>query len=183
MLIQSANKAVQLDAQDAFAHHALGHAYAMQGQIDQSLSALERGVELSPNDPMANGCYAMQLAASARSAEAIEVIDHAMAISPDDPWQHRFALVRARAHFAATEYPSSEEWALRSLQLRPTSGAFLHSVAAPALGDGLDRAKQRVLDARQPLPPLAGIEQGFKRSTDLDYVNRLLEGLKRAGFE
>jgi TolB-like protein len=185
VLIQSANKAVQLDSQDAFAHHALGHAYAVQGQVDQSLGALQRGVELSPNDPMANGCYAMQLAASARTEEALKVIDHATAISPEDPWQHRFALVRARAHFAAANYPISEQWALRSLQLRPTTGAFLHSVAAPALGDGLDRARSRTDDARmtRALPPLAGVENSFKQTTDASYVARLIDGLRQAGFE
>jgi tetratricopeptide (TPR) repeat protein len=184
-LIQAADKAVQLDAQDAFAHHALGHAYAMQGQIEPSLEALARGVELAPNDPMANGCYAMQLAASARAAEALEVIGRVMAISPEDPWQHRFTLVRARAHFVNAEYPDSEEWAMRSLQLRPTQGAFLHSVAAPAMGDGLERAKERTEQgrARQPLPPLAGIRKSFLRATDPEYVDRLVEGLRRAGFE
>lgn len=184
-MIGAANKAVQLDARDAFAHHALGHAYAIQGQIDDSLNALARGVELAPNDPMANGCYAMQLAASARADEAQAVIAHAMALSPEDPWLHRFALVKARAHFAAAQYPDSEEWALRSQQLRPSSGAFFHSVAAPALGSGLDRARQRVEDARAqgPLAPLPRIEQGFRRSTDPDYVGRLLNGLRRAGFE
>jgi TolB-like protein len=185
MMIQAANQAVQLDARDAFAHHALGHAYAMQGQIDQALKALARGVELTPNDAMANGCYAMQLAASARSTEALTVIDHATDISPDDPWLHRFALVRARAYFAAGDYPSAEEWALRSQQLKPNMGATLHSIAAPALGDGLERATQRTSELRnqRPLPPLAMVERGFSRSTDPGYLSRLLEGLRRAGFQ
>jgi len=185
LIVEAANRAIELDPQDAFAHHALGHAYAMQGQIQESLDALERGVELSPNDAMANGCYAMQLAASAMADQALAVVDHAMTISPDDPWQHRFALVRARAHFAAAAYSDAETWALRSLQLKPNSGAMLHSIAAPALDAGLDRARERTeqMQARGPLPPLARIEQGFTRSTDPDYVARLLEGLSRAGFQ
>ena len=37
--------------------------------------------------------------------------------------------------------------------------------------------------AERTLPPLAGIEQSFKRSTEPNYVARLIDGLSRAGFE
>jgi hypothetical protein len=62
---------------------------------------------------------------------------------------------------------------------------MFHSVSAPALSDGLERAKRRVVEAQaqQPLPPLAGFEQGLRRNTDAEYVDRLFEGLRRAGLE
>ena len=72
-----------MDAQDAFAHHALGHAYAIQGQIEPALLALERGVELAPNDPMANACYAMQLAASGRVPSGVGSL-HALSLLAGD---------------------------------------------------------------------------------------------------
>ncbi len=184
LLIREAGAAVQLDPQDSFAHHALGHAYAIQGQIDLALSALERGVELGPHNAMANSCYGMQLASANRGDEAIPYADHAMAISPNDPWQHRFALVRARGHFANAQYAEAEDWSLRSLQLRPGTGAFLHSVASPALAGEIERATQRVDEARErsTIAPLGAIQAGFAAQTHAEYLSRLIEGLRLAGF-
>ncbi len=184
-LLKNATEAVQLDPNDAFAHHALGHAHGINGLVEESLRAFARGVELGPNNAMARGCYGMQLAASNLSAEALEQVTQAMALSPNDPWQHRFALVQSRAHFAGANYSDSETWALRSNQLKPSFGAFLHSVAAPAMLGDVERAQERVDQARaaNPLPPLANIRQNFSRLGHPDYVARLVTGLSRSGFE
>jgi hypothetical protein len=145
---------------------------------------LQRGVELNPNDAMANGCLGMQLASSNRSAEALVAIKHAMAISPNDPWSHRYALGLARAHFAASDYVQAEGWAMRSLQLKPGNGAFLHSVASPALLGEIDRAQARTETGKEygPLPALSGIKASFLRSTHPEYVERLVRGLRLGGF-
>lgn len=184
-LVKEAETAVALDPMDAFAHHALGHAYAMTGRVPESLDALARGVELNPSDAMANGCYAMQLAASNHPADAIRHVEYAMRISPKDPWLHRFAIVMARAYFAAGDYAQSETWAVRSQQLRPSMPALWHSVAAAALGGRIEVAQARTQQAaaQGQLPPLSVVERNLSRSTDAGYVARLIEGLRLGGFE
>ena len=182
-LIKSAQTAVELDPQDGFAHHALGHAYSMMGQVDNSLAALARGVELLPSDPMANGCYGMQLAASNRPAEAIAAVEKAIALSPKDPWMHRFALVRARASFAAEDYEGTKQWALRSYQLRPSPWAVFHAAAASAYLGELDEARQRIAESSLPLPSLENLRTSLARSTDAAYIERLAAGLTLAGYQ
>ena len=62
-------------------------------------------------------------------------------------------------------------------------GAFLHSVAAPALNNDVSRASARLSDAPFPaLPELVNVERNFKRSTDSGYVDLLVSGLRSAGM-
>ena len=184
-MASAAEKAMALDASDAFSHHALGHAYQRAGRTDEALAAFARGVELAPFDAMANGCYGMQLAASNRPDEAIDAASHAMSLSPEDPWSHWFALAIARAHYAAGQYGDARAWADRSTQLKPTPGAMFHSIAATAMLGEVENARQRVETVRggRPLPTLSMLRQGFSVTTEADYVARLMEGLRIAGFD
>ena len=181
-----AEKAVQLDAGDAFAHHALGHAYGMANRSDDSIRAMERGIQLNPNDAMAQGCFGMALAAAARSEEAISAIEVAMSLSPDDPWMYWFTLVLARAHFAASDYSTSKQWAERSGQIEPNFPAFLHATSSEAHLGEVEQARERVIAWRQNrwMPPsLDMLEASFRANTEADYTTRLFNGLRMADFE
>jgi TolB-like protein/tetratricopeptide (TPR) repeat protein len=184
-MLEYANKAINADANDAFAHHALGHAYGVVNRRDDSINALARGVELNPNDAMASACYGMQLAAANRPQQAKEAVEHAISLSPQDPWMHWFTLVLARASFAAGDYEASERWAIRSIQLKPNFASFLHSVSAAAQAGKLDVARQRVIDMRAtgPLPPVDALERNFNTHTEAEYTTRLMEGLRLADFD
>lgn len=183
-LYENATRAVALDPMDAFAHHALGHAYGAQMRRDDSINALARGVELSPHDAMAWSCYGMQLAAANRPEEAIAAAEKALSLSPKDPWMHRHVLVLARASFAVGNYRKSEELALRSIQLKPNFGAMIHSIAAAAKAGDIATARQRVIDARAngPLPPIEGLEKYFSAEAESDYGMRIIDGLRLADF-
>jgi len=184
-LMDYAEKAVRLDPMDAFAHHALGHAFGVVDRNEESLRALARGVQLNPNDAMAQACYGMQLAAQNRPRESIEAVEVAMSLSPDDPWMYWYTLVLARAYFAMGDYERSEEWAIRSNQIRPNFPAFLHSVSAAAHAGRIDVARQRVVDARtfRNLPPVDTLEVSFLAHTERSYTIRLMDGLRLADFD
>lgn len=184
-LFKFADKAVRFDPRDAFAHHALGHAYGVINRTEESVIALARGVELNPSDAMAQACYGMQLAAANRPADAINAVEHAMTLSPEDPWMHWFTLVLARAYFAAEDYEFAEQWALRSNLLKPNFGALIHSISAAAQAGKLEIARQRVIDARamRALPPLDALEKNFNTHTESEYTARLMDGLRMADFD
>ena len=71
------------------------------------------------------------------------------------------------------------------MQLKPNFGAMLHTIAATAMGGDLDGAQQRTAEIRssRPLPKLSIIQRGFSSTTESDYVARLIEGLRLAGFD
>jgi TolB-like protein len=184
MMFELAERAVGLDPNDSFAHHAYGHALANRGRGEESLAALARGVELNPNDAMANACYGMQLAAANRADEAILVGERAVALSPHDPWEFRFALVLTRAYFAAANYERAQAMAIRSNALRPNQFPLIHLIAATALAGDVELAKQRAIDFRDQIlfPTVEVVVNVMSRSTDSDYVARLAEGLRLAEF-
>ncbi len=62
---------------------------------------------------------------------------------------------------------------------------MFHSIAATAMVGEVDAARQRVSAIRtnRALPPLSILKQGFSITTEADYVARLMQGLRLAGFE
>ena len=183
-LLAAAETAVALDEFGAEAHHALGHAFAMTGQPDRMIGAFALGVEFNPSDAMANNCYGAHLAFVGRGEEAIETLTRAMAISPRDPWAFEFRVSMAWAYFAIQDYEQALEWAEKSIQRGPNPMAYQVAVASSGQLGQLDRAEisLRELLRLQPDLSVAGLELFFAPA-NRDFVDRLLEGMHKAGWE
>lgn len=180
----AAEKAVSLDEFSTQAHHALGHAFAVSGQPDRSLEALHLAVELNPNNALAHNCYGNTLALVGRSDEAIAELERAMALSPRDPWGFETRVGMAWAYFARKDYEQAADWAEQSIARKPNFFAYqVATASAGQLGQG-DKA-QRPLGELLRLQPDLSVAwlKGFFGWSDPDFLDRLLEGLRKAGWE
>ncbi len=83
--LKSAQRAIEIDEKDAFAHFALGRVQMMRGEFDEAIAEIERALELNPNLSLAWYALGFVLYFADRSAEAIPHFDRAMRMSPNDP--------------------------------------------------------------------------------------------------
>ena len=179
----TAEKAVALDDQDASAHHALGHAYALSGRPDQMIAAFELGARLNPNDASANRCLGAHLAWVGRSQEAIEHLVLARTLSPRDPWTAEILLGLAWAHFGAGEFEESLDWAEQSIAQKPNALAYQVVAASAGHLGRLEQGRAAVKDVLrlQPKFSRSAIRQFFAPA-DPGFVQRLIDGLRKVGF-
>ena len=180
----AAEKAVALDEFSTQAYHALGHAFAVSGQPDRGLAALHLGLELNPNNALAHNCYGNTLALVGRSEEAIVALERAMALSPRDPWGFETRIGMAWAYFAGKDYEQAAAWAEQSIAREPSFFAYQVATASAGQLGQVDAAHTslRELLRLQPDFSIAWFE-GFFGWADPDFRNRLLEGLRKAGWE
>jgi tetratricopeptide (TPR) repeat protein len=183
-LLAAAETAVALDEFGAEAHHALGHAFAVTGQADRMIGAFALGVELNPSNAQANTCYGAHLAWVGRGEEAIEAITRAMSISPRDPRAFSYRTSMAWAYFAIQDYEHALEWAEEGIERRPNRRAYQVAVASLGQLGQLDRAEASLRELLRLEPDLsvAGLEWFFGPA-NRDFVDRLLDGLRKAGWE
>lgn len=184
--IGAAEQAIALDDRDPFAHHAMGHAYALAGQDQKSLDSFAHGIELNPSDAIANFCYGSQLAYMQQIEPAIEKFQRAMSLSPRDPWMHHFRLGMAYAYFAAADYEHAADWARQSIQRQPQPDAYVLAAASASYLGQVEAAQVSLRELRrlQPGIRLADIEQGFEAiGATPELIARLSTGLRSAGMD
>ena len=110
---ECAQRGVDLDPLDPFVNFTMGRTYWLEGDLDRSLSWLERATSLSPN--YAQGIYAQAwtelMAGTADGAR--HHVDLAMQLSPLDPLYYAMLSLRGLTHIAAGDDQVGAEWAER----------------------------------------------------------------------
>ena len=108
---RSAARSVELDPVDPFANLTMGRAFWLQGDLEGSLSWLDRSTSLSPN--YAQGFYARAWAdtISGRDLDGTENVNAAMALSPLDPFRYAMLATRALICLAHGETADGADWA------------------------------------------------------------------------
>jgi adenylate cyclase len=131
---RAAERSVELDDTDPHAQLALGHAYNLIGQWEESLAPVEAAIQLDPS--MAWGHYTRggTLAFTGRPDEAIPSLERAMRLSPHDPRTPAFYAAMGVAHFAAERYEEAVVWLQKSLQRNPEFLPAYSTLAASYAG-------------------------------------------------
>ncbi len=148
-----AARGLELDALDPFVNFTMGRSYWLEGDLDTSLSWLERAVTLSPN--YAQGIYACALteALAGQGSEGHRHCDLAMRLSPLDPLYYAFLGTHALSHIAQGQDAEAVAWAERAAR-SPGAHAIIAMIAAAAqaLAGEPDRAGAWATQVRRRSP-------------------------------
>jgi adenylate cyclase len=182
--VRFAEKAVQLDGQDAFNRYALGRALILVRRHDSAVFELGKAIELDPSFAQAHYALAMALATGGRPKEALPHIELAMRLSPQDPYFGQFLVRRAEAYLFLGRFEEAVESAEQSLREPNIQWSRWAILAASQAHLGRLEEARRSIEALQALRP--GIDLAFTRDywpiADANALEYLTEGLRRAGL-
>ena len=145
-----AERGLELDPLDPFVNFTMGRTYWLEGDLDTSLSWLERATDISPH--YAHGIYARAWteALAGKALESRDHVDLAMRLSPLDPLHYAMLATRALTHMASNEEEQAAHWAERGAR-SPGAHVLIAVIAAAAhtLAGDAARASYWVRNVRQ----------------------------------
>jgi tetratricopeptide (TPR) repeat protein len=126
-----AERGLELDPLDPFVNFTMGRTYWLEGDLERSLSWLERATTISPH--YAQGMYARAWteALSGRPQEGQLHVDLAMRLSPLDPLHYAMLGTRAFTHMAVEEDAQAAHWAEQAAR-SPGAHVLIAMIAAAA---------------------------------------------------
>src|SRR5690606_35039907 len=154
-----AERGLELDPLDPFVNFTMGRTFWLAGDLERSLTWLERATSISPN--FAQGVYARSWTETlaGRGREGRARVDLAMRLSPLDPLYYAMLGTRAFTHMAEREDVEAAEWAERAA-LTPNAHALIAmiAVAAHALAGNEARATAWAAEVRKRHPALTSVD-------------------------
>lgn len=126
-----AERGLELDPLDPFVNFTMGRTYWLEGDLETSLSWLERATDISPH--YAQGIYARAWteALAGKALDGREHVDLAMRLSPLDPLHYAMLATRALTHLASNEEEQAAHWAERGAR-SPGAHVMIGVIAAVA---------------------------------------------------
>jgi tetratricopeptide (TPR) repeat protein len=182
---RAALAATRADAEDPWAHHALGCIHLFARRFDDSVAQFETALRLNPNFSLAQCYYCVVLAYSGRALEAEEVARRALRFSPRDPLSALYYGAASYAQFARRNYEKAMQFAREAIRLRADfTGAHRVLTAAAGMAGQADTAAVALRELRRAQPDVSiawiASQMPFKLAVDLEHY---VEGFRRAGLE
>ena len=179
-----AERGVELDALDPFVNFAMGRSYWLQGDLETSLSWLERSTSVSPH--YAHGIYARAWteALAGRAQDGRRHIDLAMRLSPIDPLHYAMLATRAFTHMVLGEDVEAADWAEQAAR-SPGAHVLIAMIAtaAQSLKGDVRRAAAWAANVRERNGALT--REDFCRAFPMKsetMKSRVLQALAQFGF-
>jgi len=184
-LERAARACMSLDSQYWWCSLQLSRVYHLRAQPKEQMAALERAVSLNPSSDTAHGFLGHALSVGGRPDEAIAHLEKALRLDPTSPSKWLWFDGMSWAHFHAGRYQAAIDWAERSLQINLEDELAYRTLAASYAQLGrLDEA-QAALEEELRLEPDLSLEKvrGQLRTSDPDFLERWLDGLRKAGLK
>ena len=184
--LAAAQRAVDLDENDAWAHAVLGFVNFFAKRLDASLVACHRALRLNPNLAVAEAMLGFAYSWKGEYDHAAEHAEKAVRLSPRDTYSLG-SFSYAVAEFGAGHYEQAADWARKVTEDTPDVPAGWRYLAASlAHMKKLDEAKLAAERLRKmPLHgSLADTVRIYSRLplASADFADRVIEGLRRAGL-
>ncbi|MBV8769478.1 MAG: hypothetical protein JO094_11360 [Hyphomicrobiales bacterium] len=182
--IRLAEEAAKLDSEDPMVLTVLAAAYSIGRRVSEASPLIEKALLLNPNS-----AWTWQRSGWVKHflGEYELAIDHfkrSIRISPLDVLNFNAFFGIGCAHFGKERYQDAVVWLRKAISAR-ASATFVYRVLASALAHlgELDGARQAVATFRSAHPEvtISKIVAGLPMNPQ-DYVDRLCEGMRRAGL-
>ena len=148
-----AQRAVNLDANDAWSHMILGWVRFTQRNLDAAISECHRALDLNPNLALAESVLSIAYSWHADNDEAMEHAKNAERLSPRDPAQSMWSFARSSAEFGLGNYEEAAKWAKLATDVLPDfPGAWRYLASSLGHLDRLEEAQAAAEQLVQVLP-------------------------------
>jgi TolB-like protein/tetratricopeptide (TPR) repeat protein len=181
---RAAQRAVEVSADDSWAHTALGSVYFSTRRLDEAITEFEVALQLNPNFCMTHGYYGLALCYCGRTQDAYEVAQRAIRHSPRDPSLAIHCGVAAYARFIEKKYDEAIALAREAIRHRgDLTGAYRVLTVAAGMSGDLELAGTALRELRraQPNVSIDWIANRLPWKSD-DDREHYLEGFRRAGL-
>jgi adenylate cyclase len=178
--MESAQKAVLLDRDDAYAYVGMGFAQHRTNP-EAAVDAFEEALSINPNLAIAHFGMSVALVSARQPDRAISHLQIAFRLSPRDPLTDAYHRVMATAFFLKGEYDLVIEWSSKARTIKTLYGrtGAVRVAAFAHLGrdSDMERESARLLEA----VPHFSISLALNASPELG--DPYAEGLRKAGFK
>jgi len=180
--IRLANEALALAPHDAATLNLCSSAFAVAHRLDDAEALIERAIAMEPWSAMGWLRRGWISAYRADSLTALRELNYAMRLMPFEPFRHLTMIGIGVAHFSARNYERASRWISEGVKINPGSyWAERMVIAAAAQHGALQEARRRAKALLRKEPDLTvNIARKAWPHTP-DFINRLAEGLERAG--
>ena len=179
-----AERAMDQDNSDAWAHLAAGYVHMVARQFQPAIDQLGEAIDRNPSFAIAHMVMGSTYGYGGMPEKGIRHVEIAMRLSPRDSIQSANLSTIGTCHFIAGRYAEAVDYQRRAVQLRPHFGTAWRSlVAAAGLAGDLALAASALASASrlQPNLTLAWVEAHHPIVQPEDRA-RYIEGLRRAGL-
>ncbi|HKU14061.1 MAG TPA: winged helix-turn-helix domain-containing protein [Steroidobacteraceae bacterium] len=179
-----ASRGLELDPLDPFVNFTMARTYWLDGDLDTSLTWLERATKVSPH--YAQGIYARAWteALAGRAADGRQHVDLAMRLSPLDPLHYAMLATRGFTHMVAGEDAEAAHWAERGAR-SPGAHVLIAMIATAAHELAGDKPRAALWAANVRERNAALTREDFFRAFPLQVSSvrtRVERALARSGF-
>jgi adenylate cyclase len=178
-----ARDAASLDSHDPLVLTVLSAAYAIVGQFDLGLTAIEKALALDPNSAWAWLRSGWVNHYTRNPNKAIEHFKRAMRLSPLDPMHFNALVGIGAAHFDKDEYDEAIRWIERGLRERPDAvWTYRLLTAAYTHAGRLEEAKRAATKFLEAYPGMTVSKAIAAAPPKSPLIGRIAEGLRKAGL-
>jgi len=152
-------------------------------EFERATAVLERALALDPNSAFAWGRSGWLRTFRGDAVTAIKHFERSLRLSPFDPMASNWLLGIGSAHFVARCYEQAVEWQEKALFANPAA-TWMYRVLIPTyvFAGHIDKAKEALCELLRAYPGLTISQVHAALAFEEDSMNRIIEGLQRAGL-
>jgi TolB-like protein/Flp pilus assembly protein TadD len=153
-----AQRAIQSDPNDPWAHFAAGYVHMMSRDFDHAVAALTEAIDLNPSFAFAHVILGATYGFGGLPEDGLHHVALASRLSPRDYTQSANFSIKGLCHFIGGRYAEAAEFERRAVELNPDFVSAWRTYAAAAGMAGLPEAAANALSNAKRLQPALSIE-------------------------